>query len=62
MIKTGFDLDKRDGSKRTALHIAAFQSHDEILKLLVEAGGDINALEYPNMRSLNFVIVILGTS
>ena len=45
LIKTGFPLDKRDGSKRTALHIAAFQSHDEILKLLVEAGGDINALE-----------------
>jgi ankyrin repeat protein len=46
LIKAGFPLDKRDSSKRTALHIAAFQSHDEMLKLLVEAGGDINALEY----------------
>ena len=46
LLKTGFPLDERDSSKRTALHIAAYQSHDEILKLLVEAGGDINALEY----------------
>lgn len=46
LIKKGFPLDKRDGSKRTALHIAAYQSHDKILSLLAEAGGDINALEY----------------
>lgn len=36
----------RDGSMRSPLHVAAYQSEDEILRLLVEAGGDINALEY----------------
>lgn len=45
-LNNGFALGKMDGSRRTTLHIAAYQSHDEILKLLVDAGGDINALEY----------------
>ena len=46
MIESGQPLDETDNSKRTAVHIAAFQSHDEILELLVESGADINALEY----------------
>jgi uncharacterized protein len=45
-LKNGFSLSKTDEYLRTTLHIAAYQSHDNILKLLVTAGGDINALEY----------------
>ena len=46
LLNNGFSLDERDRSQRTALHIAAYQSHDELLELLAKAGGDMNALEY----------------
>ncbi|MCP4768595.1 MAG: ankyrin repeat domain-containing protein [Gammaproteobacteria bacterium] len=46
LLNNGFSLDELDSSQRTALHIAAYQSHDELLKLLANAGGDMNALEY----------------
>ena len=57
LIKSGFPLSKRDSSKRTALHIAAYQSRDEILKLLVDSGGDINALEYMHYDVITIVAV-----
>lgn len=45
-IKQGIDLEQRDNQKRTALHIAAYRSHDEIFHLLAGAGSDLNAFEY----------------
>ncbi|MGH1438875.1 MAG: ankyrin repeat domain-containing protein [Cellvibrionaceae bacterium] len=45
LIKEGTDLSQHDSNGRSALHIAAFQSHDETVKLLVKAGVDINALD-----------------
>lgn len=46
LIKKGADLETRDGSGRTPLIIAAFASHEPIVKLLAEAGADMNALEH----------------
>ena len=46
LLAEGFALDSRDGRNRTPVHVAAHQSHDEMLTLLVEAGADINALEF----------------
>lgn len=45
-IKQGVDLEQQDNRRRTALHIAAYQSHDEIFRLLADAGSDLNAFEY----------------
>jgi ankyrin repeat protein len=45
LIKTGINLQHIDGRGRTALHIAAFASHDDAVMLLAEAGLDPNRLE-----------------
>lgn len=39
------DLNQRDGHGRTALHVAAFAARADIMRALVEAGADANALE-----------------
>ena len=45
LVADGADLEARDGSRRTALHIAAFASQDDALAALAEAGADMNALD-----------------
>lgn len=45
LVAGGSDLEQRDKSGRTAVHIAAFASSDEALIALAEAGADMNALE-----------------
>lgn len=42
---SGIDLERIDGRGRSALHIAAFASHDEAVTLLADAGLDPNRLE-----------------
>jgi len=44
-IAGGADLDRRDTNGRTPAHVAAFASHDGIVRALAEAGADMNALE-----------------
>jgi uncharacterized protein len=39
------DLEARDSSGRTAVHVAAFQKQREAMAALVKAGADANALE-----------------
>ena len=45
LIAQGADLEKRDKAGRTALHIATFASNEKIVRLLAEAGANLNALE-----------------
>lgn len=45
LISSGADLKLTDGRGRTALHVAAFASHDETVTLLAGAGLDPNRLE-----------------
>ncbi len=45
LISSGIDLNAIDGRGRSALHVAAFASHDEIVTLLAGAGLDPNRLE-----------------
>ena len=45
MLDQGADVNARDRSFRTLAHIAAFASHDGLLRILAEAGVDMNALD-----------------
>ena len=44
-LATKADLEARDGRGRTALHVAAYGSHDDAVRALISAGADPNALE-----------------
>ena len=44
-LASGADLEQSDGHGRTAVHIAAHASHEDIIMALAEAGADMNALE-----------------
>ncbi len=46
LIATGAEIESRDGSGRTPLHIAAHASHEEVIKALLEAGADANAFDH----------------
>ena len=46
LIRDGVDLELKDGSGRTALHIAAFASHEPVIEALAKAGADMDALEH----------------
>ncbi len=39
------DFKARDSRGRTPLHVAAYGSHDDAVRLLIEAGAEANALE-----------------
>jgi ankyrin repeat protein len=56
-IKQGVDLEQRDSSGRTAIHIAVFGSNEFILKRLVQAGSDINALEFRQYDAVTIAAV-----
>ena len=45
LIAAGADLEATDGRGRTAVHIAAHASHEDITAALAEAGADMNSLE-----------------
>jgi ankyrin repeat protein len=45
LAAAGTELEQRDGSGRTAVHIAAFAGKGEALAALGKAGADMNALE-----------------
>ena len=46
LIKSGADLEVKDSSGRTALHVAAYASHESIVQALADAGADMDALEH----------------
>lgn len=45
LIKEGNNLDIRDGSGRTPLHVAVFASREDVVRALAKSGADLNALE-----------------
>jgi len=45
LIEEKEDLESRDSAGRTPIIVAAFASHEDIVRLLKDAGADINALE-----------------
>ncbi|MCW8944264.1 MAG: ankyrin repeat domain-containing protein [Sedimenticola sp.] len=45
LLKRGSNIDERDNYRRTPLHIAAYGGHHDVMRELVAAGADPNALE-----------------
>jgi ankyrin repeat protein len=45
LLTFGAKLEARDRAGRTPLHVAAFKSHELIVRMLALAGADMNALE-----------------
>jgi len=45
LINKDADLEVRDSAGRTPIIVAAFASHENLVRLLAEAGANINALE-----------------
>lgn len=56
-IAAGADLERRDGRGRTAVHIAAHASHEDIIGLLAEAGADMNALDHDRYDAVTIAAV-----
>ncbi|MDE4996692.1 ankyrin repeat domain-containing protein, partial [Francisella tularensis subsp. holarctica] len=44
-VALGVDINKCDYDKRTALHLAAAEGHEDIVKNLIRKGADINAID-----------------
>ena len=45
LVAEGADVNVRDESARTPIHLAAFASHDDALRVLTAAGADMKALD-----------------
>lgn len=58
LIAGGVDLERRDPHNRSAFHIAGFAGHHTIMRLLAEAGANVNAYE----RGLYDVVTIAAVA
>lgn len=58
LLKHGVPVDLHTGTreKRTALHLAAEKGHLDVLRVLVDAGSQINAQDYLGTTSLHFAV------
>ena len=45
LVAEGADVNLRDESACTPIHVAAFASHDDALRALAAVGADMNALD-----------------
>lgn len=57
LIAQGAAVEARDPAGRTALHVAVFKSHEEIVRALAEAGSDMNALEGQSYDAITIAAV-----
>lgn len=61
-IADGADLSATDGNGRTAVHISAFASHEDIIAELAEAGADMNALDGDQYDAVTIAAVANDTN
>ncbi len=53
LLDAGADMNAREENGRTALHGAASQGYDDIVKFLVEHGADVNAADHDGATPLD---------
>ncbi|ABO47545.1 MULTISPECIES: glutaminase A [Francisella] len=56
-VALGVDINKGDYDKRTALHLAAAEGHEDIVKYLIRKGADINAIDRWGKKPLDDAIM-----
>ena len=56
LLVHGSDVNIKDDSGRTALHVAAFYGQLEIRELLIKYGGEINAVDFKNETVLHSAV------
>lgn len=56
-VALGVDINKSDYDKRTALHLAAAEGHEDIVKYLIRKGADINAIDRWGKKPLDDAIM-----
>ena len=56
LLAHGSDVNAKDDSGRTALHVAAVYGHREIMKLLLKHGSEISAVDFENGTVLQFAV------
>lgn len=57
LIEAGADLNVQDGSRRTALMLAAVNGCATVVKQLVDAGADILVAGQDEMTAVNFAVI-----
>ncbi|MDE4969944.1 ankyrin repeat domain-containing protein, partial [Francisella tularensis] len=61
-VALGVDSNKGDYDKRTALHLAAAEGHEDSVKYLIRKGADINAIDRWVKKPLDDAIMNNNTS
>jgi len=59
-LQYGADLEKRNSDGETALGYAVAYLHVEILRMLLDAGADVNGIETPEDGSKNTPLDLCG--
>jgi ankyrin repeat protein len=57
LVKSGADLNARDGNGRTPLMVAVFRRDDAAAKALIDAGANLNALDHQSYDVITMAAV-----
>ncbi|MDX1923821.1 MAG: ankyrin repeat domain-containing protein [Rickettsiaceae bacterium] len=56
LIKNGYDIETRDRSGFTALHVSSLEGNTEMVQFLLDNGAEIDAVDLSNQTPLHFSV------